>query len=148
MNWAEYIHYQDPRIRSYDQYLLTDSSTGSFATGLEFSNGVPKATFYAFRMPLYMPKTSGSAGSSLVVWGGARPADVVAAQTGKPQRVALQFRTGSSGPFKTIRTVTLTDPHAYFVVRQSFSQSGSLRASWQYPDGKTIYSRTVAVTIR
>jgi hypothetical protein len=147
LNWAEYIHYQDPRIRTYDQYLLSDSPTASFATGLEYANGAPKASFYAFRMPLYMPSTSASPGTSLVVWGCARPADVAAKQTGKPQRVALQFQTRSKGPFKTIRTITLTDPNAYFDVLQSFRQSGLLRSSWQYPGGETIYSRTVALTI-
>jgi len=148
LNWAEYIHYRDPRIRSYDQYLLVDPAGGSnFATGLESPTGVPKATFYAYRMPLYMPNAAGSSSSPLVVWGGARPADIGAQQTGKPQHVQLEFQTGARGPFKTIRTITLTDPYGYFEVTQSFSHSGVLRSRWQYPSGERAYSRNVAVTI-
>jgi hypothetical protein len=148
LNWAEYIHYQDPRIKTYDQYLLTDPTSGSFATGLESPTGMPKATYFAYRMPLYLPTTSGSSGSSLVVWGCARPADVAARETGKPQRLELQFEAGSHGPFKTIRAVTLTNRYAYFDVDQVFTQSGLLRASWTEPGGRTFYSRSVTVTIR
>ena len=147
LNWAEYLHYEDPRIRTYDQYLLEDPTSGSFATGLQSPTGAPKATFYAYRMPLYLPQTSGTAGSPLLVWGGARPADVAAQQTGTPQRVELQFQTGSRGPFKTIRTIKLTDPYAYFQVQQPFSHSGILRSSWRYPGGQTVYSRSVAVAV-
>jgi hypothetical protein len=148
LNWAEYIHDRDPRIRSYDQYLLVDPPAGSsFATGLASPTGVPKPTFYAYRMPLYMPNTAGSSGSALVVWGGARPSDIAARQTGQPQRVQLQFQTGARGPFKTIRTITLTDPYGYFEVTQSFSHSGILRSRWRYPSGEAVYSRNVAVTI-
>jgi hypothetical protein len=150
LNWAEYLHYEDPRIRTYDQYLLVDptgADGGNFATGLESPTGVPKATFYAYRMPLYLPHTTGSAGSPLVVWGAARPADIAGRQTGKPQQVELQFEAGSKGPFKTIRTITLTDPYAYYDVSQSFARSGILRASWRSPTGETMFSRDVAVII-
>ena len=57
MNWAEYISWSDPRVASWDQYLLTDPPPPSnFDTGLEFANGTPKDPMYdAFRMPLYLP---------------------------------------------------------------------------------------------
>ena len=48
---------------------------GNFASGLEFSNGTPKQpVFNAYRMPLYLPRTSGRRGGLLEVWGDARPA--------------------------------------------------------------------------
>jgi hypothetical protein len=148
MNWAEYIHYRDPRIRTFDQYLLSDPASGSFATGLEFANGTPKATYFAFRMPLYLPLTAVQSGQPVEVWGCVRPAPDAQRQTGRPQVVALQFQPGGRGPFRTVRTVKLTNPHGYFDVTQSFSQGGRLRTSWTEPGGQTIRSRTVAVTIR
>ncbi len=69
LNWSEYITWKDPRIRSYDQYLLIDNPTGHFATGLEFPNGTPKPTYAAFRMPLYLPVTQASSGHTLEIWG-------------------------------------------------------------------------------
>ncbi len=147
LNWAEYLHYKDPRIRSYDQYLLSDPPSGQFATGLETAAGKPKATYFAYEMPLYMPQTVGSSGTPLVVWGAARPADVAAQQTGSPQKVELQFQAGSKGPFKTIRTIAVTDPYGYFTASQKFDHTGVLRTSWKSPHGAAIYSRHVAVTI-
>ena len=45
LNWAEYLSYKNPRIGSYDQYLLADpASTAAdnfdpYASGIEFANG-------------------------------------------------------------------------------------------------------------
>ena len=74
MNWAEYLSYENPRIRSYDQYLLVDPLTADFASGLELPNGRPKATFAAFQMPLYLPHTHRKHDGRLLIWGAARPA--------------------------------------------------------------------------
>jgi len=35
LNWSEYISWRDPRVRSSDQYLLSDTGAGQFASGLE-----------------------------------------------------------------------------------------------------------------
>lgn len=148
LNWAEYIHYRDPRIRSFDQYLLGDPSSGSFATGLEYADGTPKPTYYAYRMPLYLPQTTTQSGNPLEVWGCARPAHFAQLATGRAQKVALQFQPSGGGPFATVRTITLTNPRGYFDVSQSFKHSGHLRTSWTERGTGTIYSRTVEVTIR
>ena len=74
LNWAEYISYKQKRISSFDQYLLVDPPSGSFASGLEFNNRKPKPSFDAYRMPLYLPTTSTRKGKSIEVWGAARPA--------------------------------------------------------------------------
>jgi hypothetical protein len=148
LNWAEYIHWQDPRIRSYDQYLLVDpGQNSSFDTGLEFSGGTPKATFYAFRMPLYLPVTTAGSGTALEIWGCVRPAPYARQQTGQVQQAQLQFQAAGRGPFRTIRTVTLTNAHGYFDVRQKLPGGGTLRVSWSYPRGPTVFSRGVVVTI-
>lgn len=149
INWAEYLAWRDPRIRSYDQYLLEDpdsSSRSSFVTGLEFSNGVHKPSYEAYRMPIYLPVTRTSPGRSLEVWGCARPAHYVQLDTGAAQRVQIQLQAPSGGPFKTVKSV-IPDPQCYFDVQVAFPSSGSVRLAWSYPHGPTIYSRTMAVSI-
>ncbi len=74
INWAEYLSYRNRNVRSYMQYLLTDpppnvGKYAGFASGLETYRGAKKATFYAFRMPLYMPRTTFSRSQSVEVWG-------------------------------------------------------------------------------
>jgi hypothetical protein len=152
LNWSEYISWRDSRIRSYDQFLLTDppnaSALGGFATGLLFKDGTQKATYAAYRMPIFLPLTSFSSGQALEVWGCVRPARFAKLQTGTAQRVQLQFRRASGGSFTTLRTVTLTDPYGYFDVAQKFPGSGAVRLRWSYPSGPSIFSDALGVTLR
>jgi hypothetical protein len=148
LNWAEYLTWLDPRQKSYDQYLLTDPPTGAFASGLLTAAGAPKPGFDAYRMPLFLPVTSGKKGQSLDVWGGVRPAPAAADGTHKAQAVQIQFSAGGSAPFRTVRTVALTNKHGYFEVGQTFPSSGDVRLSWSYPHGPEIHSRTVVITLR
>ena len=98
LNWAEYLTWANPRIKSYDQYLINDPSTANgFTTGLKTFAGKPKVTMAAYRMPLYLPVSSTAKGHPLVVWGEVRPAPDAAAQTHRPQYVQIQFRSGSDG---------------------------------------------------
>ncbi len=152
MNWAEYISWRDPRLRSYDQYLLTDppgaNALGGFATGLEFKDGVAKATYAAYRMPLYLPATEAGPGRALEVWGCVRPAHYAQLDSGAPQRARIQFEPVGQHRFGTVATVTITSPHGYFDVLVRFPASGSVRLAWSYPHGPTVYSRVVAITLR
>ena len=148
LNWAEYLTWLDPRIRSYDQYQLVDSPVGNFATGLELPNGTPQPSFYAYRMPIYLPATTASSSHPLEVWGCVRPARDARTETGKPQRVAIQFQGASGGAWKTVKTVTLTDPYGYFDVYATFPATGHVRLAWSDPHGPEIYSRTVGITVR
>jgi hypothetical protein len=150
LNWAEYISWHSPRIRSWDQYLLVDPPTGgasNFVTGLEFANGVPKPSYAAYRMPIYLPVTKAGAGQSLEVWGCVRPAHWVQHDTGAPQRAQVQLQTRAGAAFKTVKTVQITDPNGYFDINVPFTSSGSVRVAWSYPRGPTIYSRTVPITV-
>ena len=114
LNWAEYIHWHDPRIASFAQYLLYDpmpalksNDWGSFASGL-INYGpreIPKATYYAWRMPIYMPVTSTRSGEASSVWGCVRPAPFALEDTGQPQMAQIQFAPGSSSSFTTIESV-------------------------------------------
>jgi hypothetical protein len=147
-NWAEYLSWRDPRIMSWDQYLLTDPPEGNFATGLEFAGGTPKALFYAFRMPIYLPINSTRQGQAIELWGCVRPARDASEQTHRPQTVSIQFRPAGGQAFKTLRRLTLTDPHGYLDTRMVMPGSGSVRLAWRYPHGPEIYSRTVSITVR
>jgi hypothetical protein len=144
INWAEYLSWRQSRVGSYAQYLLVDPPLGNFASGLELPNGKRKVTFDAYRLPVLLPVTSTRRGRALEVWGCARPAHV---QTGS-QQVQIQFRSGSHGAFKTVRTVAIRNRRGYFDVQQTFAASGSVRLAWRYPAGATIHSRTVGITVR
>jgi hypothetical protein len=146
LNWAEYLSWRDPRIRSYDQYLLIDPPGGNFATGLEFANGTPKPTYDAYRLPIYLPVTSGPSSQPLEVWGCARPARYANPYTRSAQLVRVQFRPAVSTAFETVRSVQLSGG-CYFDVRQQFKQSGSVRLSYTDADGRAIFSRSVAITV-
>ena len=150
LNHAEYLSWLNPRIQSYDQYLLMDppaSSGSNFVTGLEFSNGTPKPTYAAWRMPIFLPVTQARSGQSLQVWGCVRPAHYVQTGTGRPQRVQIQLRPGAGGPFRTVGGVTITNVHGYFDVNLRFPSSGTVRLAWSYPHGPTIFSRSVQISI-
>ncbi len=147
LNWSEYISWRDPRIASFDQYLLTDPPAGNFATGLRFADGSPKAVYDAFRLPLFLPRTTGSHGQALEVWGGVRPARYARQGTGLTQTAQLQFRGSSDGNFRTLRNVVIDDAYGYFDTRVTFPGSGTVRLAWRYPHGPTVFSRTVAVKI-
>jgi hypothetical protein len=165
LNWAEYISWRDPRIRSFNQYLLADAvpankSTdwGGFASGLLNYNLTPKPTYAAWRIPLYMPITSGSVGQPLEVWGCVRPAPFAAIDTGQPQSAEIQFQPSSGGPFTTVQTVNITAASGcYFDQALIFPGSGAVRVMWSYPSGDpllspsgplTATSRTVQISLQ
>ncbi|MFZ1993564.1 MAG: hypothetical protein WAU75_05595 [Solirubrobacteraceae bacterium] len=154
LNWSEYLHWRNPRIASYDQYLLLDPAPlangrpyTAFATGLLTSQGAPKPTLAAFTMPLYLPVTRTAAGHPLEVWGCVRPETTAARTTHRPQFVEVQFRRGATGSFATVDRVRLPKAYCYFDVRTTFPGSGSVRLSWSYPHGPVIHSRIVGVTV-
>ena len=148
LNWAEYLTWSDPRIKSYDQYLLDDPpAANGFTTGLNFYSGKPKPIYAAYRMPLYLPVSSTAKGHPVVVWGEVRPAPDAAAQTHRPQSVQIQFRSGASGAFKTVQRVKLTNAHGYFEVHQTFGSTGQVRLRWVSPGGQASFSRVAPVTL-
>ncbi len=147
-NWAEYIAWREPWMRSWDHYLLVDPPVGGpshFFTGLEFSDPTltPKATYAAFQMPVYLPVTHGSAARSLEVWGCVRPVNDVAS----PPPAEIQLQPGGHGAFRTIRTVAVTAGNCYFDVRVRFPSGGEVRLAWPVPGAQPIYSRVVAITL-
>ena len=114
MNWAEYISWRNPRLQSFAQYLLydplkptRDNDWGGFASGLLTWTGIQKATYYAWRLPLYLPVTKTRPGQPLEVWGCVRPAEFGGLDTGTAQTAELQFAPNSApGAYTTLQTVT------------------------------------------
>jgi hypothetical protein len=143
INWAEYISYRNPLIASYDQYLLQDVGN-LFDTGLLYPDGRPKPTYGAFVTPMYMPRTFSRGPAVLEVWGGVRPARVDHVSSAQ-----IQFQANFRGPFRTLRTVPITNIRGYFDVRQRFATSGRIRIAWVDPfTQRTVYSRVGVVRIR
>jgi hypothetical protein len=149
MNWAEYMSWSDPRVASWDQYLLADPQGEShFDTGLMFADGTPKDSMYdAFRIALYLPHPSGNHGQALEVWGCVRPAHFAMLASKAPQSASIQFKPSSGGAFKTIQRVTITDNYGYFTTPVTFPSSGSVRIAWARPGGGPLYSRITPVTV-
>lgn len=145
INWAEYLSWRDPRIRSYDQFLLADAQGQEFATGLQTSTGAKKPTYDAYRMPLFLPRTTAPTGSALEVWGDVRPAKFV--HKGKGAAAEVQFRSRAAAAWKTIVNVGSLSPQGYFDVLATFPGSGFVRTRWVYPDGEAVTSRTVAIAL-
>lgn len=164
INWAEYLSYRNPRIASYDQYLLydpaaptADNDWGSYASGLMTWDHQPKPSYAAFRLPIYMPQTSSpSSGSTLEVWGDARAAHYAEQDTDTPQSAYVQFQALGSTTWANVQSVTVTNPEGYLDVRVPFTQSGSVRLAYIYPTddpmlptlpGTAVVSRTVPITV-
>jgi hypothetical protein len=155
MNWAEYLSYRQSRLLSYSQYGLIDQPPPAyFDTGLLNPNGSEKPGFAAYRMPLWLPRTSTRKGRKLEVWGAVRPAAFARLDTGKAQSVLVQFQARSKGAFTTTATVPITNSRGYFDVHLAFPSSGSVRLAWTYPagdpllSGGTVFSRTQKITVR
>jgi hypothetical protein len=151
LNWAEYISWRDPRIRSYDQYLLSDPVTanalGGFATGLELADQTPKPTYDAYRMPLYLPSSHAAKGKAVEVWGCVRPAPYARRDSGRQQTARVEFAATAAGPFRVLQRVPITDPQGYFDVRIAFPGSGVVRIGFTPSHGPAIHSRVAAVSI-
>jgi hypothetical protein len=162
MNWAEYLSWRNPRLLSYEQYLLYDpikptraNDFGGFASGLLSWNGVQKETYDAWRLPLYLPVTTVRNGHALEVWGCVRPAAFGALDSGSPQTAEIQFAPRSTGQYTTVDTVPVSSDSCYFDRHITFPSSGTVRLAYTYPSvdpaptgGVQVTSRTVAVTVR
>jgi hypothetical protein len=143
INWAEYLSWENPRIASTMQYLLYDPNPrvgtpefGGFSSGLLYFatvlGGGPKTGYFAYRLPIYMPKTSTRLGNTLQVWGDVRPARFAIAGGDGPQYVQVQFQQ-PGGPWITEKTLRVSDPHGYFETSVAFPSSGWVRIAWSYP---------------
>jgi hypothetical protein len=145
LNQAEYLSWRDPRVRSFDQYLLQDPPAGNFATGLEFSDGRPKPGLAAYRVPLYLPSTRLPSSRMLEVWGGAGPARFTAAGSAG-RSIQIQFRPVSGGGFRTLAVAQLAAGTVLFDRRLRFPGAGTVRLAWRPPGEPVALSRSVSIT--
>ena len=163
INQAEYMSWRNPRIMSFMQYLLTDpvrptraNDFGGYASGLMTWNGMPKPTFDAWRLPLYLPVSTTKPGRALEVWGCVRPAYFALQDfPTAPEMVQIQFTPRYGGAFTTVASEPITDAYGYFDTRVRFPGSGYVRTAWSQPPsdvsqppGASIYSRTAPITVR
>ena len=151
LNWSEYLSWREPRVATTMQFLLTDPNPtgnvpeyGGFATGLILYSGRKLPVYDAYRMPIFLPRTTVSRGQPVEVWGCARPAHTVPGA----QRVSIQFRRGRSGAWQTLTTVPIHSSRGYVDVWLKPPASGSLRLAWPQAGGPWYYSRVVALTLR
>jgi hypothetical protein len=153
LNEAEYLAWKDPRVRSMAQFLLLDSAPNprfkrgtigywdTFQTGLMFSNGKAKPSFRAYRLPIFIAQPRFRSGSDVLVWGMLR-----AAPNSTTQHAQLQW-SPPHGQFRTIATVTVTNPNGFFTADVRLPGSGSVQIAWQSPQGRIWRSRAAAVTM-
>ncbi len=136
LNWSEYISWRNPRVVSYDQYLLVRSRAGQrikgFATGLCSPTGVPRASYFAYRMPIYLPVRTFKHGQALEVWGCVRPARFarlatrIEAARGDPVPGCLGV-----GRSRSIRTIALNG--RYFDTNVNFDVERDRTAGLELP---------------
>jgi hypothetical protein len=156
LNQAEFIAYSNGRVRDLSQFLLVDAPPipcqrcskpggfgASFETGLEFGGGRAKPSFNAYRIPIFLPKSSVNRGGPLRVWGMVRPA-----LYGASQRVAIEFRPGRTGAFKRLALARTKSNPAYLDTRVRLRRSGQLRLTWRAPSGALLHSRNVNAVAR
>src|SRR5581483_1756130 len=145
----------DPRVLGLSQFLLVDSAPdtkvppsnpaywSTFQTGLEFQDGRPKPSFYAYQLPIWLPRGGTVAhGQSVTVWAMLR-----LARGRVPQRAEIQW-SSAGRVFRTIGLVTTRNPSGILETSVQAPGSGMIRIAWTAPDGRPYYSRLVRVRVR
>jgi hypothetical protein len=92
---SEHLAWSNPRVVSFEQYLLRSDVPGNaagFQTGLETSKGVTKPVLDGFRMPLTVTRTH----TGVSFWGIVRPAGDPAADSATPA-AGTTGATGATG---------------------------------------------------
>jgi hypothetical protein len=130
---AAYIVWRTPRIRSINQFRLTDgrirgrgvAAYREFQSGLLFANRRKKPAFRTFPNPFFI--------SGHRAWGQVRP--------GGRHTVTLQRRGLRGGRFRSVRRIG-TDGRGYFSAR-----IGRRRGQWRYvySDGPRGRSGTISI---
>jgi hypothetical protein len=107
---AEYLAWRNPQIKAFNQYLMRDDTSGTFAfqTGLRKGGGGKKPAFDAFRMPLVAKRLGHRGHQRVLLWGVARLSDYAHG----PYRVTIRVKGGGTLHVRTNRAgyYTLTVP--------------------------------------
>ncbi|MCU1677400.1 MAG: hypothetical protein JWM93_2158 [Frankiales bacterium] len=134
---SERIAYDNTRVKSFSQYLLTDDAPltsgpkiarySGFESGLITASGKAKPSLDAFRLSLVSTRRSPATTS---IWGVVRPATVAGSAT-------LEYRAAATGAFRTFKTVTY-NRLGYFALTAPYKAGRQYRLVWTAPDG-TVY---------
>jgi len=143
--WGEFLAYRNPRVASFAQFLLYDDKPlpglaendprrwVTWQSGLFTAEGEPKPHFDDFRLPLHVA----SRGRVARVFGTFRPA-----VTSTTLTADIEFAP-PKGPWRALRTVTVTNPRGYLDTRVKVPRSGRVRLVWQEPGtGNRLASRS------
>jgi|HigsolmetaAR202D_1030399.scaffolds.fasta_scaffold05125_2 hypothetical protein len=130
-SWSERIAYENPRVKAFSQYLLTDDDPdhgggprySGFESGLRSATGRDKPALDGFRLPLVAKRRGGK----VSLWGLVRPAH------GRTTAV-VEYRDPGKG-WKTLFNVT-TDSRGYFVRSSAYRSGRVWRLRWTAPDGR------------
>jgi hypothetical protein len=151
LNQGEYMSWQYPYVRSLAQFELVDSppdtsspkgSRGywsTFQSGLIMTNGTYKPSYYAYRLPIWVPRARH--GRRVTVWGQLRPANHAAAQY-----AVIEFEPRGSSTWQQLTLVQTGNPQGFLLAHVSIPSSGELRLAWLTSAGTVEYSRTVAIS--
>jgi hypothetical protein len=135
-SYAERIAYDNPRVASFSQYLLSDDEPrkgvsrlqryAGFESGLRTATGRDKPALDGFRLPLVVRRHGAG---KVALWGLARPA-------GTRTRVVVQ-QHDKGHVRKDLATVT-TDVRGYWTRRAGRGpRTREWRVTWTAPDGTT-----------
>ena len=142
MNWAEYLSYIQPRLRSYDQYLLVDPANGRVRQRAGAGERQAPGNVRRLRdAPSTCPPRLANRASSLVVWGAARAASTTFRRHAepptthyrwptRPRQLQIQFQARLGQIVPDAADGQLTNPRGYFDVKQAFTRSGTVRLAW------------------
>ncbi len=130
---SERIAYDNRRVASFSQYLLTDDAPRSgpaisrysgFESGLISAAGKVKPSYDGFRLALAVKKRTSTRTS---IWGVVRPATA-------PGTATLEYRSRSSGPFRRYKSVKF-NKLGFFTVSGGNKARREYRLVWKAPDG-------------
>lgn len=138
INQSDFIAYKDRRVSSVAQYELRDEANlASFQTGLRFNDGRAKPAFDAYRLPIWVAR---STAGRLRIWGQVRPA-----QDDAVEDVEIQNDPDGGEDFQTVETVQTTSRKGFLDVRVP-TRPGTWRLRWAPKDGgPAVVSRTARV---
>ncbi|HEV2819146.1 MAG TPA: hypothetical protein VGW11_01430, partial [Solirubrobacteraceae bacterium] len=158
LNWAEYIAFTKPYVRSFAQFLLVDDKpapgvnpdtakawSGTFQTGLMTLQGREKPAYDAYRVGLHIPDQRLDRGDKVTVWGVLRP------ETRGEARSEVQFRTrsyrGSSTSYFKRATATSGMPAHYLRRKFTARRDGWVRIKWTDAAGAEHFSRSQYIEV-
>ncbi len=148
---SAYIAYKQPRVKMLIQYLWRDDGIGNkgqgarayagWQSGLYGYDGRAKPSRSSFPNPFWVDLPKGR--STATVWGQVRP--------GGATQVTVQSRAGSSGAWRTAKTLTTSDS-GYFSFPKAISGKTQLRFRYKQQTASgtaaTVTSSTMTVPLK